>query len=298
MHKENETFNSFFTQHQLRVAAALERILPLDASEPSKLHQAMRYALLNGGKRIRPLLIYAVGATFKGDLTALDACACAVEIIHCYSLIHDDLPAMDNDDLRRGLPTCHKAFDEATAILAGDALQALAFEVLANESSIDIDKRLKMIHLLAQACGLSGMAGGQALDMQAEQHPFSIEYIETMHRKKTGALITASVALAALASHCSYSQYQHLKDFADYIGLAFQIQDDILDIESATEILGKQQGADLAAGKLTYPQATSLTQAKARVAELHQHALHSLAKIKMPISSLVKLSHYLMRRKN
>lgn len=295
----DKNFQRFFTHYSSHITAVLERALPPSDTAPARLHRAMRYALLNGGKRIRPLLIYAVGETFQGDLFSLDTCACAVEIIHGYSLIHDDLPVMDNDDLRRGLPTCHRAFDEATAILAGDALQALAFEILATpHPSIAAVKQLCLLRVLAHACGSLGMAGGQTLDIQATKTQFSVPYIENMYRKKTGALITASVELAAMVSNCTVATRQHLKDFASFIGLAFQIQDDILDIEKATEVLGKRQGADIAAGKLTYPQATSLSHAKQRVTELHQQALSILAILAQPTTLLASLADYLVTRDN
>ncbi len=289
-------FEEFVSAHQTRIVSILETYLPTKQVEPSKLHEAMRYSIFNGGKRVRPLLIYAVGQTFNCPVTLLDAPAAAVEMIHCYSLIHDDLPAMDNDDLRRGLPTCHKAFDEATAILAGDALQALAFEVLANETRIEAMRLVRMIKVLADACGPAGMAGGQALDIDATGQQFSADYVEMMHRKKTGALITASIYLAGLASHCSEQELLILKSYGEHIGLAFQIQDDILDIEGSTEQLGKQQGADLAADKLTYPQAVGLAVAKQKALELYNQALAYLQQLNRPITLLEQMSRYIVQR--
>jgi farnesyl diphosphate synthase len=284
------SFSSFVTEHQARIQRVLEQHLPSPTLEPISLHQAMSYSVLNGGKRIRPLLVYAVGKTFNADLEALDAPACAVEMIHCYSLIHDDLPAMDNDDLRRGKPTCHKAFDEATAILAGDALQALAFEVIAHDS--------RMIKLLTQACGSKGMAGGQAFDIAATGKSLTKGYVENMHAKKTGALIAASVQLAALASACTEPEFTALTQYGAALGLAFQIHDDVLDIETSTEKLGKQQGADQQAGKLTYPQVMGIEASRQRVEELYQVAINSLKTLHKPVALLEDLAGYLVKRES
>jgi geranylgeranyl pyrophosphate synthase len=292
--------SEFITTHQSRINQYLETVLPSKELKPTTLHAAMRYSVLNGGKRIRPLLIYAVAQTFNKGEEKVDPIAAAVEMIHCYSLIHDDLPAMDNDDLRRGLPTCHKAFDEATAILAGDALQALAFEVLADnlKSQIQHDKIVEMLVFLAKACGSIGMAGGQALDISATGGDFRVADVEEIHSKKTGALISASISMASIASDCSQADKQNLFQYSQLLGLAFQIQDDILDIESSTEILGKQQGADLISDKLTYPRIVGLEKAKQKVEELYASALRYLENLSVPAPILIDLSRFMLSRES
>ncbi len=261
-------------QYQARVNTALAKILPTESAQPTDLHRAMRYVVLGGGKRIRALLIYTTGAAFNVNPGDLDNIACAVELIHAYSLVHDDLPAMDDDDLRRGKPTCHKAFNEAIAILVGDALQSLAFELLAKESAtLTAPQRLRMLAILAHAIGSHGMAGGQALDLAAENKSVTLTQLENIHQLKTGAFITACVQLGAIAGNCQdKNQFEYLTLFAEAMGLAFQIQDDILDIESPTEMLGKKQGADLAKQKSTYPALMGLTAAKEKVETLYQQA--------------------------
>src|ERR1700729_1601053 len=247
--------------YQSRVQAVLDAALPAADLVPQRLHAAQRYAVLGGGKRLRPLLVYCTGEALQVPANFLDAPAAAVELIHSYSLVHDDLPAMDDDDLRRGQPTTHRAFDEATAILAGDALQVLAFSLLARDRTVGVspEARLKMIHILADASGTAGMAGGQALDLSAVGRNLNLEELETMHRLKTGALIRASVLLAAAcAPGLTPSEWEALDGYAQDIGLAFQIQDDILDVEGNTEEIGKTSGADAALGKLTYPRPMGL----------------------------------------
>jgi farnesyl diphosphate synthase len=267
---------------------------------PQRLHDAMRYAVLGGGKRVRPVLVYATGETLGLSLERLDGAACAIEFIHAYSLIHDDLPAMDDDDLRRGRPTCHKAYDEATAILAGDALQVLAFEVLAADPTLPTGSatRLQMIRILAQCSGTQGMAGGQALDLAAAGRTLALPDIVRMHEWKTGALIRASVEMAAA---CSPSLAAHdsaaLTRFADAIGLAFQIQDDLLDIEGDPELIGKAVGADQAHGKPTYPAVTGVEPARQRVRELHAQALEQLACLGSAADPLREVSDWLVLRR-
>jgi farnesyl diphosphate synthase len=239
----------------------------------------MRYATLGGGKRIRPLLVYASGRAVGLDEAALDGAAAAIEIIHAYSLIHDDLPAMDDDDLRRGRPTCHRAFDEATAILAGDAMQALAFHILASDPALPCSPatRLAMIDTLAVASGSRGMAGGQAIDLAAVGRELSLAELENMHIHKTGALIRASVRMAALcAEHADDKTRERLDRYAACIGLAFQIRDDILDVEGDTETLGKTQGADIALNKPTFPGLLGMDAAKTHARTLHEEALTAL----------------------
>jgi geranylgeranyl diphosphate synthase, type II len=267
-------------EYQSRVQAVLDAALPASTLSPQRLHAAQRYAVLSGGKRLRPLLVYCTGEALGVPVGALDAPAAAVELIHSYSLVHDDLPAMDDDDLRRGQPTTHRAFDEATAILAGDALQVLAFSLLARDRApgVSFEARLKMIQILADASGTAGMAGGQALDLSAVGRSINLEELEAMHRLKTGALIRASVLLAAAcAPGLSAAEWDALDGYSQDIGLAFQIQDDILDVEGSTEDLGKTAGADAARDKPTYPSVLGLETAKTRARELQRRACDRLA---------------------
>lgn len=254
--------------HAQRVEQALDKLLPAQDASPARLHTAMRYASLGAGKRVRPFLVYATGCMLGASLDALDAPACAVELMHAYSLVHDDLPAMDDDDLRRGRPTCHRAFDEATAILAGDALQTLAFAALARAPLLDAEQRLRMIDSLSAASGTQGMAGGQAIDLAAVGHTLAIEELETMHRMKTGALIAASVQLGALAARADQDTQHRLQQYAQAIGLAFQVQDDILDVTASTQTLGKSQGKDAANAKPTYVSLLGLDGAREHARQL------------------------------
>jgi geranylgeranyl pyrophosphate synthase len=266
--------------YQSRVQAVLDAVLPAADVSPYRLHAAQRYAVLGGGKRLRPLLVYCTGEALGVDAGALDAPAAAVELIHSYSLIHDDLPAMDDDDLRRGRPTTHRAFDEATAILAGDALQVLAFSLLARDraAGVSSEARLKMIQILADASGTAGMAGGQALDLAAVGRHLNLEELEAMHRLKTGALIRASVLLAAAcAPNLTSAEWEALDGYSQDIGLAFQIQDDILDVEGNIEDLGKTTGADAARAKPTYTSVLGPEAAKTRARELQGRACDRLA---------------------
>ena len=281
-----------------RADQALEKCLPSEATLPERLHQAMHYAVLNGGKRIRPILTYAAGHAVGVSLANLDAPACAVELIHAYSLVHDDLPAMDDDDLRRGKPTCHKAFDEATAILAGDALQALAFQVLAHgQTNVPAEQRLQMLDSLAIASGSRGMAGGQAIDLAAVGKTLNVAELENMHVHKTGALIRASVKLGALCQpDIDATTLKKLDHYAKCIGLAFQIQDDILDVEGDTETLGKTQGADEALNKPTYPALLGLESARQMARELHEDALSSLDDMGEKATPLRWLADYIVQR--
>jgi len=265
---------------QARVDASLDKWLPKESIEPEQLHTAMRYAVFNGGKRIRPVLVYAAGQAVNAPIEMLDHVASAVECIHAYSLIHDDLPAMDDDDLRRGKPTCHKAFDEATAILAGDALQALSFHILSHglDEQIPADTRLEMIDLLAVASGSRGMAGGQAIDLAAVGKEINEAELENMHIHKTGALIRASVKLGALCgAELDPEKLAKLDHYAKCIGLAFQITDDILDETADTEVLGKTQGADRALNKPTYPSILGLDASRDLAKELIDDAIGSLS---------------------
>ena len=293
------TFTESLSVFQKRVETSLDKYLPLADIKPFKLHEAMRYAVLGEGKRIRPVLVYASGAVFGVAPENLDAPACAVEIMHAYSLIHDDLPAMDDDELRRGKPTCHVAYDEATAILAGDALQALAFEILANEDnpSVSAEQRLLMLNKLANASGSRGMAGGQAIDLDSVGKKLDLAELETMHLHKTGALITASVELGALSSPAITDDSMHrISAYGKYIGLAFQVQDDILDIESDTETLGKPQGSDIARDKPTYPELLGLEGARKTAERYFEQAISSLDGFDHHADLLRGIAEYIVHR--
>ena len=295
------SITALLNMSQERVNSALDRYLPTSDIIPATLHDAMRYASLNGGKRIRPLLVYVAGQTLDVDLASLDGPACAVEIIHAYSLVHDDLPAMDNDDLRRGKPTCHIKFDEATAILAGDALQALAFHILAHDEAMIQDplRRLEMVDILALACGSRGMAGGQAIDLDAVGKNLNIIELENMHIHKTGALIRASVKLGALsAPQVNLETLEHLDQYAKCIGLAFQIRDDILDVESDTDTLGKTRGSDIAKNKPTYPSLLGMTKAKEMARDLIDQAISNIAPLGEKGQTLRDIAHYIVDRQS
>jgi farnesyl diphosphate synthase len=262
-----------------RLERALEARLPDASAPPARLHEAMRYATLDGGKRIRACLVYAAGEACGAAAAALDAPACAVELLHAYSLVHDDLPCMDNDTLRRGKPTCHKAFGEATALLVGDALQSLAFEILAHDPEIEAPpaRRLEMIALLAQAAGSHGMAGGQAMDLEAVGKTSSLPELDDCYLRKTGALIRAGVLLAALAAPAADEKnFRALDEYGRAVGLMFQIADDVLDAEGAAAALGKRAGTDAARGKPTYPSLLGLDGARELARRLHTAALESL----------------------
>ena len=262
-----------------------------------QLRQAIDYSLMNGGKRLRPALVYASFYCFGDVNSSVDSVAAAVECIHSYSLIHDDLPAMDNDDLRRGIPACHKAFNESTAILAGDALQALAFESLSNINELDSAIVLKMVHRLAIAAGGSGMVAGQSIDLAAVEQQLSLAELEQMHNYKTGTLIVASVCLGAIAAMASEKQLQALTRYAKAIGLAFQVQDDILDTTADTMTLGKRQGADKVLNKPTYVSLLGLDEARKKAQSLHQQSLDALVDFGGRADYLRQLSNYIVNRK-
>lgn len=284
-------------QHRVEhvMAAALAE---LNINDP-ELHAAMQYSLLSGGKRIRPFLVYAVGEMLGASLHDLDAPAAAIECLHTYSLIHDDLPAMDDDDLRRGRPTCHKAFNEATAILAGDALQALSFELLSQHQyqHVDFPQRLQMVQQLARHSGYSGMCGGQAIDLAHTNKQMTVEALEAMHQLKTGALIECAVQLAWLASPAKApAELDALVHYARALGLAFQVQDDILDIEGDTATLGKPQGSDQQANKATYPSLLGLPAAKAKAQQLFAEAKQALSVLPYDTQPLSAFAHYVIAR--
>ncbi len=282
-----------------RVELALDGCLPDASIPPSRLHEAMRYATLNGGKRIRACLVYAAGRAVGALDEMLDVPACAVELVHAYSLVHDDLPCMDDDDLRRSKPTCHRAYDEATALLVGDALLTLAFELLASNGPpvISPAQRVKMIATLSGGIGSRGMAGGQAIDLASVGKKLSPHELEDMHRRKTGALIRTSVLLGTLAREGVEPRVMEALDrYGQAIGLAFQIADDILDVEGKTEALGKTAGADEARNKPTYPAILGLDGAKARATELHCTALESLAPLGDNGHLLAEIADYIVER--
>ena len=295
-------FNQQLKRQAERANAALHRFLDPLPFQNSPLVEAMRYGALLGGKRLRPFLVYATGEMFSVSAEALDAPAAAVECIHAYSLMHDDLPAMDDDDLRRGQPTCHIKFGEANAILAGDALQTLAFSILTDAPmpGVEIRDRLAMVSTLAQASGVAGMCGGQALDLDAEGKQVSLPSLERIHNHKTGALISAAVRMGALcAGDAGRAALPYLDHYAQSIGLAFQVQDDILDVVGDTATLGKRQGADQQLGKSTYPALLGLEQAQAKARDLCNDALGALRPLaaqSLNTATLEALANYIIQR--
>ena len=280
-----------------RVAHSLNALLPHPEEHPRRLHEAMRYAVFNGGKRIRPMLVYATGEFLGVDESRLDVPAAAIEFIHTFSLVHDDLPAMDDDDLRRGQPTVHKRFDEATAILAADALQPLAFAVLAGMDELATRTRVSLVKLIADACGSMGMTGGQAIDLGAEGKKLRAADLERMYELKTGALIRASILSACLlADDTSRESCNALDEFSRDIGIAFQIKDDILDVEGATEVIGKTAGSDERLRKATYPALFGVDASHKRCADLLANGLSRLAPLGKDADPLRWLAHYMVSR--
>ena len=274
-----DQFQEWIASHSKRTEAALDKLLDSAQTNPTRLHEAMRYAAQGGGKRIRPLLVYAAGQLGDTDHqqkeTALDAAAVAIECIHAYSLVHDDLPCMDDDDLRRGRPTVHKAFDEATALLVGDALQTRAFEILAN-AQCGVDVRLLMISALAAASGSRGMAGGQAIDLESVGKKLDLAGLKQMHAMKTGALLSCAVELGGIAAELNPTQMAHLQDYSQALGLAFQIVDDVLDATADSQTLGKTAGKDAINDKPTYVTLMGLDYAQKTAKELQETAIKSL----------------------
>lgn len=283
---------------QARVESALGRFLPARDIVPERLHQALRYAVLGGGKRVRPLLAFAAGEVAAADPARLEVVACALECIHAYSLVHDDLPCMDDDVLRHGKPSCHVEYDEATALLVGDSLQALAFQLLAEHRLADAPARqLDMVRILAAACGSRGMAGGQAIDLAAVGKTLSLPELEHMHMHKTGALIRASVALGARCSDAlDAKKLASLDDYARCIGLAFQVVDDLLDCESSTATLGKTAGKDASSNKPTYVSVLGVTDARALAGDLRRQAHRALAGLKDGGGRLGELADFIVLR--
>ena len=293
------TFEKRIAYYTERVAEKLDAVLPPASTAPKRLHDAMRYAVFNGGKRVRPLLTYAAGECLGLPEQILDAPAAAIELIHAFSLVHDDLPAMDDDDLRRGKPTLHRQFDEATAILAADALQPLAFSVLADIRDVTAATRTRLVKLVADACGSIGMTGGQSMDLAAEGCSLSAEEIEHMYSLKTGALIHAAVvSVSLLDDKLSADRTSAINAFGRTIGVAFQIKDDLLDIEGDTAVIGKHAGADQRLGKATYPGVMGIDAARRRCDSLLQNALQQLDDFGDDANSLRWLARYMVERGN
>jgi geranylgeranyl pyrophosphate synthase len=295
-----EDFGAQLETWRLRMEHALAARLPAATTVPTRLHEAMRYSVLGGGKRIRPALLFATARTLGLTEDQVEAAACAIELIHVYSLVHDDLPAMDDDDLRRGRPTCHKAFDEATAVLVGDALQPLAFQLLARDPSLPASPaiRLALVDMLAVASGTFGMAGGQAIDLAVQGQQPGITEVEDMHARKTGAVILASVLMAAeCVPNLEPHLYGALNDFATAIGLAFQIQDDLLDVLGDVSTLGKATGADRERDKPTHPAIIGIEASQERVHLLHRQALDSLEPFAERAAPLRSLANWLLSRR-
>ena len=281
--------------YQQRVNDFLSQQLSNIPVNDQRLHQAMEYGLLLGGKRVRPFLVYAVGEMLSAPLSQLDHGAGSVEAIHAYSLIHDDLPAMDNDDLRRGQPTCHIQFDHATAILAGDALQTFAFELL-SDAPLPATAKIKLIQVLAKSSGYQGMCGGQALDIAATDNQVDLAHLQQIHHHKTGALIHAAVEIGAIIGQANDLELKLLRQFSAAIGLAFQVQDDILDVIGDTKTLGKPQGSDIELNKSTYPALLGLEQAQSKAQQLIDDALHALDALPYNSQQLKDFSRYIITR--
>ena len=298
MPQKMNDFQVWAQQLQMRTESVLDRLLPAPQIAPERLHQAMRYSVLGGGKRIRALLAHAAGELFGAPAERTDIAASAVELIHAYSLVHDDLPCMDDDDLRRGKPSCHRQFDEATALLVGDALQTLAFQILAQPGlCADVRQQLEMVNVLAQASGSRGMAGGQAIDLASVGVNLSQQELEFMHIHKTGALIRAATQLGARCGETvDAPRMQALDHYAKCVGLAFQVVDDILDDQADTATLGKTAGKDADRNKPTYVTILGLERAKALADELHADALESIAPFGTAAQRLVQLADFITGR--
>ena len=283
---------NWIVPYKERVNSVLESLLPEDNSILTK---AISYSVLNGGKRLRPLLVYLSSELGKSTSEAQDLVSCAVELIHCYSLIHDDLPSMDDDSLRRGLPTCHKKFGEAIAILAGDALQPMAYSLLINSNEIEDKLKIKLVALLSKACGQNGMVEGQILDI-SDNKSISLEELDYMHSKKTGSLIKTCLEMGGLISYLQVNDINLLKEYGEKIGLAFQIRDDIIDLESPSEVSGKTQGADVLNQRMTYPKVIGMEASKERAIELCKEAQEMVTNLSGDSVKLIKLSNFISTR--
>ena len=283
---------NWIVPYKERVNSVLESLLPDDDSILSK---AIRYSVLNGGKRLRPVLVYLSSELGNSASESQDLVSCAVELIHCYSLIHDDLPSMDDDSLRRGLPTCHKKFGEAIAILAGDALQPMAYSLLTQSNEIEDKLKVKLVALLSRACGQNGMVQGQILDI-SDNKSLSLEELDYMHNKKTGSLIKTCLEMGGLISYLQTNDIDLLKEYGEKIGLAFQIRDDIIDLESPSEVSGKTQGADILNQRVTYPKVIGMEASKKRAIELCKEAQEMITNLSGDSVKLIKLSNFISNR--
>ena len=291
------SLESFFREGRALVDARLDQLLPAESSEPTAVHSAIRWSVFAGGKRFRPLLLLAVGETFGAGRDELLSAACALEMIHAYSLIHDDLPSMDDDDLRRGRPTCHVRFGEATAILAGDALQSIAFQTLADDEQLDAETRVRLISELARAAGTpNGMVAGQALDLDAESRQVSGEELEQSHGLKTGALIIASARSGAIIAKANAAETDVVTSYASQLGLLFQITDDLLDVTATAEALGKTPGKDARSSKATYPAIYGLEATQQRARLVHQQSIELLGGIERPTERLHAIADFILQR--
>ena len=290
--------DSIISAYLPRIEENLSALTPASHHTDEKLVAACRYSLLNGGKRLRPILVYLTAELFNADNADLDRIACAIECVHSYSLVHDDLPAMDDDELRRGRPTCHIAYDEATAILVGDALQCLAFETITESqlNGTNVNNQLKIVNTLANASGLLGMCGGQALDIAATDSVITLTQLELVHKLKTGALLKSAIKMGALAGNANELEIAALARYAEAIGLAFQVQDDILDVEGDTHTLGKPQGSDIEANKATYPALLGIEGAKDKARNLVNQAIDALSEIDADTGRLKAIAEYIIAR--
>jgi geranylgeranyl pyrophosphate synthase len=288
----------FLAQARRLVDSELDRLLPAESHPPTNIHAAIRWSVFAGGKRFRPALLLACGETFGATRESLIGCACALEMIHTYSLVHDDLPAMDNDDLRRGRPTCHIRFGEATAILAGDALLTLAFQTVAQDAQLSATKRALLIGEIAQAAGTpDGMVAGQAFDLDAESKPVTAKELERIHHLKTGALITASARCGAIIAGASPPELEAVADFAAQLGLLFQITDDLLDVTATAETIGKTPGKDARSSKATYPALYGIEATRQHLSEAHAAACAALDRIGPPTDLLHAIADFIRERK-
>jgi geranylgeranyl diphosphate synthase, type II len=288
----------FLVSCRALIDSQLDRLIPKDSEEPERVHSAIRWSLFAGGKRFRPALLLATGQTFGASVEDLLRAACALEMIHTYSLIHDDLPSMDNDDLRRGRPTCHVKFDEATAILAGDALQTLAFQTIAEDEGLAPALRVQLIAEIARAAGTpEGMVAGQAHDLAAESRDVAGSELELIHHRKTGALIRAAARCGAIIAGASDSELEVVTEYATNLGLLFQITDDLLDVTATAEDLGKTPGKDARSGKATYPALYGIEAARAQLETVHRAACSALERIDRPAQLLRSMADFIIERR-
>jgi len=293
---KNPDFQSTLTNYKTRIDKTLEELLPKKST--SKLAEAMNYSVLNGGKRLRPILVYLSSQMGSEtlDKKSVDHVAAAVELMHCYSLIHDDLPAMDDDELRRGLPTCHMKFNEAIAILAGDALQPLAYEIIIKSPNLSENQKIYILKKLMHACGFKGMVEGQMLDLICNERNFSLKELDLMHGLKTGKLIKTSLLLGANLARFNKTMLKAILSYGEKLGLAFQIRDDIIDIESPEEVSGKKQGSDILQKKITYPALIGMDESKKRASLLMEEAINSLSVFSQDTTDLKNLAYYVIER--